>query len=154
GLSMRTLAAWHFPKMKHRFLPDGWSDITIDADVPDASNPEIFRPAPSKPTVHATGTDVMISGEPDDRLEYGLQPGDSISQTLVNIPAQATLEGITHPLLEVFRASPAQRKTWFKGRAIFVANMTPVAADRFDYPDGRSIWGVYGHATAFESLLT
>jgi CHASE2 domain-containing sensor protein len=153
-LSLRTLAAWNYPKMNHRFARDGSSSITIDADVPDTANPSITRPAQIKTRVAVTGTDIAVMASPEDRLLDGIAEGDRVSQLLISMPKQSAIDGITHSMIEVLRATPAQRRTWFMGRAVFVANMTPVAQDKFGYPDGRAIWGVYGHAVAFETLLS
>ncbi|HVU64961.1 MAG TPA: CHASE2 domain-containing protein [Phycisphaerales bacterium] len=153
-LSMRTLASWNFPKMRHRFVAPDAASVVIDAEVNDPGSDVISRPVQDVVNVQVSGTDIAQMESIEDRRESGILDTDQVSQVLFAIPSQPVLDSITHSLLDVLRATPSQRQTWFKGRAVFVANMTPVATDKFGSPDGREIWGVYGHAAAFEAMLT
>ncbi len=155
SLALRAIAAAHAHADQHRFSLDPTNRrIWIDADIATPDSPSIVRPAASTWSVPTTCE--MTCGEVDaqEQADFGVRKGDRIAQVMLAMPQEEQIQAVTRSLADVFRAEPIQLERWFKGRGVFVANMTPLAEDIFGYPDGRMIWGVYSHAIAFEALST
>ncbi|MGH7130858.1 MAG: CHASE2 domain-containing protein [Phycisphaerales bacterium] len=157
GLPLQTLASVCFPKPAavHRFVIDESAHrIVVESHVRDPALPTVeLGDGPPYP-VWTTSTVTIRDPSPEDQKDLGLRDGDRITDLMLAIPPQEQLDAVTHTIRDVLDASPETRRAWFKGRAIFVANMTSLAPDHFPHPDGRDLWGVYGHAVAYEALLT
>lgn len=157
AISTQTLASVRFPKpaAEHHFTTDDRAHtLTIESMVPNPAVPSIKMS--DGPPSSAWTTSVATLGDlsPEDQQAFGFRDGDRLTGLMLAVPPQAQLDSVTHSMLDVFTATPDTLRKWFKDRAVFVANLTPLAADHFIHPDGRDIAGVYGHALAYDAMLT
>jgi predicted Ser/Thr protein kinase len=99
------------------------------------------------PTVHFTGCWAL----PEDDDTQGLRQGDRVGEYLVTIPADDVLKRCTLEYQDVFVAHRDRLRTWFRKRIVLLADLRE-DFDRYPYPDGRFLPGVYAHAVAIGSL--
>lgn len=104
----------------------------------------------------------VVSQQPSefDTREYGVRRGDLCGNILLAIPNDNIIERATYYYEDIIKTPSDDLEKLFRGKIVFIANTTvnsrseTNSEDFFPTPDGRTLWGVYGHALAMESLLT
>lgn len=163
---------WKIPTAMQRGVRDALPSLSLAAVAafrrPDAEASYIIQSEQNniairyrKSTAHAA---LIWDGEPDvvrvatvqneagDDEARGLMAGDRIAISLIDVPSDKVLSDIRRDYAAVMSASDDQLMQWFKGRAVFVADLRD-GKDRFQFPGRAPIAGCYGHAEAANELL-
>ncbi len=96
----------------------------------------------------------VTEADPDDKY---LRAGDRASLGRFPIATIAEWEDRAIAMEDVFRATPAQRREWFTGKAVLVGQMIPLPPplpdDRHRLSTGQSVFGCQAQALMLDSLF-
>jgi len=84
--------------------------------------------------------------------EGGVRRGDLVGRYVFEMPDDDMLAAASIEYADIFGAPEEQLRRWFGGRAVVVGSAR-AGVDRYEHPDGRMIYGCYGHAAAIDGLL-
>ncbi len=86
-----------------------------------------------------------------DYPDLGLLRNDVVGHYFITIPPDDVLARCTIEYQDVFTASPEQLRRWLAQRIVLVGDLR-AGVDRYPYPDGREVSGVYAHTAAIEAI--
>lgn len=86
-----------------------------------------------------------------DYPDFGLLRNDVVGHYFITIPPDDVLARCTIEYQDVFTASPEQLRRWLAQRIVLVGDLR-AGVDRYPYPDGREVSGVYAHTAAIEAI--
>lgn len=151
SMSLETLAAVHAPTGASRVLFDPG---TAAVQVADQLTPtdDLWRSVPRYRHVGSLLTrDVRMPDDAESR--YGVRAGDMVGDLRLPPISDAAMAASTLEYGEVLTGEPTDWDETLAGRVVVIGNLRTSAADRFRYPDGRTVSGVYGQAVAIDALL-
>ncbi len=151
SMSLETLAAVQFPSGDSRVLFNPGSGAVLVVEERSPTDGVWCRVPGNRHVGSLLTRDVRMPS--DEERRYGVRAGDVVGDLRLPPISDAAMAASTLDFGEVLRGDSTDRHDSFAGRVVVIGNLRSNAGDRFRYPDGRTVSGVYGQAVAIDALL-